>query len=230
MTALDIQMVGQSLTLQCNVATVRGITSQVDMVWSRNGLELERITGVIANDSIYILPVYIATYTLQVTTDDDNRPYQCEIVINATPMVTASERITLDVIGKPHVEIYMHINTIFFSFLVPAPRITIVPFGPLQDGTVGSSEEIHCTANTVDGVKMNAVTISWTRHGGDTITNDSRVTISPTISSGNDYISTLQFAHLVEGDVGVYMCNVMILDTTGLDYINMTNITGELKW
>jgi len=77
---------------------------------------------------------------------------------------------------------------------------------------------------------MNAVTISWTRHGGDTITNDSRVTISPTISSGNDYISTLQFAHLVEGDVGVYMCNVMILDTTGLDYINMTNITGELKW
>ena len=107
-------MVGQSLTLQCNVATVRGITSQVDVVWSRNGLELERITGVIANDSIY--PVYITTYTLQVTTDDDNRPYQCEIVINSTPMVTASDGITLDIIGKPHIEIYIHINIHILHF------------------------------------------------------------------------------------------------------------------
>ncbi|XP_065889976.1 uncharacterized protein [Dysidea avara] len=209
-TALDNHTVGQSLTLQCNVATVMGITSRVDIVWSSNGVELERITGVVANDSIHTLPVYITTYTLQVTTEDDDKTYQCEIVINTTPMVTASDSITLDV-------------------FVPAPRITIVPFGPLQGGTVGSSEEIHCTANTVDGVKMDAVTISWTGPGGDTITNDNRVTISPTISSGNDYISTLRFARLMEGDEGIYVCNVMILDTTGLDYINMSNITASAR-
>ena len=104
-TALDSPTVGQSLTLQCNVAAVRGITSRVDIVWSSNGVELERITGVVANDSIYILPVYIATYSLQVTTDDD-KAYQCEIVINTTPMVTATDSITLDVVGKFHTGLY----------------------------------------------------------------------------------------------------------------------------
>ena len=99
-TALDNHTVGQSLTLQCNVATVMGITSRVDIVWSSNGVELERITGVVANDSIHTLPVYITTYTLQVTTEDDDKTYQCEIVINTTPMVTASDSITLDVFGK----------------------------------------------------------------------------------------------------------------------------------
>ena len=131
MTALDSQTVEQSLTLQCNVATVIGITSRVDIVWSSNGVELERITGVVANDSIHILPVYIATYTLQVTTDDDDdKTYQCEIVINTTPMVTASDSITLDVFGKFLIGKIVYTLIYEFYLLVPAPRITIVPFGP----------------------------------------------------------------------------------------------------
>ena len=44
-TALNIQTVGQSLTLECTVTAVRGITSRVDIIWSRNGRELERIEG-----------------------------------------------------------------------------------------------------------------------------------------------------------------------------------------
>ena len=115
-TALDSPTVGQSLTLQCNVAAVRGITSRVDIVWSSNGMELERITGVVANDSIYILPVYIATYTLQVTTDDDNKAYRCEIVINTTPMVTATDSITLDVIGKFHTGLYTCVWFVLFIY------------------------------------------------------------------------------------------------------------------
>ena len=63
------------------------------------------------------------------------------------------------------------------------------------EGTmVGSPQDIQCTVGTADEVQPHLVLISWTRPGGDTITNDSRVTISPTTSSGNDYISTLQFA------------------------------------
>ena len=43
----------------------------------------------------------------------------------------------------------------------------------------------------------------------------SRVTISPTTSSGNNYTSSLQFTYLMEGDEGMYTCNVMILETNG---------------
>ena len=55
--------------------------------------------------------------------------------------------------------------------------------------------------------------ISWMGPGGESITNDSRVTISPTTSSGNNYTSSLQFTYLMEGDEGMYTCNVMILET-----------------
>ena len=46
MTAPNTQTVGQSLTLQCEVTTVRGITSSVDIVWSSGGTELERTNNV----------------------------------------------------------------------------------------------------------------------------------------------------------------------------------------
>ena len=42
-TAPKNQMVGQSLIVQCEVTTVRGITSRVDIVWSSDGTELVRI-------------------------------------------------------------------------------------------------------------------------------------------------------------------------------------------
>ena len=55
--------------------------------------------------------------------------------------------------------------------------------------------------------------IGWMGPGGDTITNDSRVTINPTTSSGNTYTSSIQFTYLMDGDEGTYTCNVMILGT-----------------
>jgi len=74
---------------------------------------------------------------------------------------------------------------------------------------------------------MDSVMISWTGPGGIAITTDSRVTISETTSSGNDYISTLQFAYLMEGDEGMYTCNVMILDTSGSESIVIQNLTSK---
>jgi len=78
---------------------------------------------------------------------------------------------------------------------------------------VGSPQDIQCTVSTVSGVELSSVMISWMGPGGDTITNDSRVTISPTSGSGNNYTSSLQFMYLMEGDEGTYKCDVMILET-----------------
>ena len=80
---------------------------------------------------------------------------------------------------------------------------------------VGSPQDIQCTVSTVSGVEQHLVIISWMGPEGDTITNDSRVTISPTISVNNDYISTLVFTYLMERDEGIYTCSVMILETDG---------------
>ena len=74
---------------------------------------------------------------------------------------------------------------------------------------MGSPLMIQCTVSTVSGVESSSVMISWMGPGGDTITNDSRVTINPTTSSGNTYTSSIQFTYLMEGDEGTYMCNVM---------------------
>ena len=80
--------------------------------------------------------------------------------------------------------------------------------------------------STVSGVEPHLVLISWMGPGLDTFTNDSRVTISPTIANNNDYISTLEFTHLTEGDEGMYTCDVMILETEGSNYVEIQNLTG----
>ena len=100
MTAPNTQTVGQSLTLQCEVTTVRGITSRVNIVWSSGGTELERINGVSLTTMGNSL-VYTDSYTIsQLSTTDEGRVIQCEGVINASPSVVANDITTLDVTGK----------------------------------------------------------------------------------------------------------------------------------
>ena len=92
---------------------------------------------------------------------------------------------------------------------------------------VGSPQDIQCIVSTVSGVELSSVMISWMRPGEESIANDSRVTISPTTSSGNNYISSLQFAYLMEGDEGVYTCIVMILETREFVFISLHNLKGK---
>ena len=92
---------------------------------------------------------------------------------------------------------------------------------------VGSPQDIQCIVSTVSGVELSSVMISWMGPGGESITNDSRVTISPTTSSGNNYTSSLQFSYLMEGDEGVYTCNVMILEANASHLVDLHNITGK---
>ena len=92
---------------------------------------------------------------------------------------------------------------------------------------VGSPQDIQCIVSTVSGVELSSVMISWMGPGGESITNDSRVTITPTIFSGNNYTSSLQFTYLMEGDEGIYTCNVMILEITASNFIHLQNLTGN---
>ena len=100
MTAPNTQIVNELLTLQCEVTTVRGITSSVDIVWSSGDMELERINNVSPTTMDNSL-VYTDSYTIsQLSTTDDGRVIQCEVVINLSPSVMATDSITLDVTGE----------------------------------------------------------------------------------------------------------------------------------
>ena len=93
---------------------------------------------------------------------------------------------------------------------------------------MGSPQMIQCTVSTVSGVESSLVVISWMGPGRDTITNDSRVTVNATTSSGNTYTSSIQFSFLMEGDEGNYTCNVMILETSGSGSVELETLASEL--
>ena len=92
---------------------------------------------------------------------------------------------------------------------------------------VGNPRDIQCIVSTVSGVEWSSVMISWMGPGGESITNDSRVTISPTISSGNNFTSSLLFTYVMEGDEGMYTCNVMILETNISDHFELNNFISK---
>ena len=112
-------------------------------------------------------------------------------------------------------------------YVVPFIDITTLPSGAIQGAMVGSPQDIQCIVSTVSGVELSSVMISWMGPGGESIINDSRVTISPTTSSGNNFTSSLQFTYLMEGDEGMYTCNVMILETSASNIINMHNLISK---
>ena len=112
-------------------------------------------------------------------------------------------------------------------FTVPLPVLTILPSNSVQGAMVGSPQDIQCIVSTVSGVELSSVMISWMRPGGESITNDSRVTISPTTSSGNNYTSNLQFTYLMERDEGIYMISVMILETTISETFEFNSIISK---
>ena len=115
------QTVSQPLTLQCEVTTVRGITSRVDIVWSGNGTVLRRINDTTATDTtIDNSLVYTDSYTIsQLSTTDDGSVIQCEVVIDVNPLVMADSNITLDVTGEYYIIICLIINPLSFYTQFP---------------------------------------------------------------------------------------------------------------
>ena len=101
MNILNDQIVGQPLTLDCQVSTVRGITSRVDIVWSSNGEELDITEGKNisskTNKSMSFTDIHVIQ---QLSTADEGREYQCEVFIDTQSPVKATDSVILNVTGK----------------------------------------------------------------------------------------------------------------------------------
>ena len=101
MTAINNQIEGQPLILQCSVTTIRDINSRVDFVWISNGIELRRVEGVGGKPTVSNLAVYTDHYIIPRLSDADNNSlYTCEVVINTTQLISAAGNIILTVTGK----------------------------------------------------------------------------------------------------------------------------------
>ena len=96
-----------------------------------------------------------------------------------------------------------------------------------QEIMVGDSQDIRCTVEVdFDGVELNSVKFSWLGPERIPISYDSRVTVSPTNSSDDTFVSILQFSYLMEKDDGKYTCCVMILSTNRSNSIELGKPNG----
>ena len=92
---------------------------------------------------------------------------------------------------------------------------------------VGSPQVINCTVNTVSGVESSSVMISWMGPGGTITSTIGRISIGSVTDDGNNmYTRSLQFTYLMEGDEGTYTCNVMILDTSESQLVELQSLIG----
>ena len=94
---------------------------------------------------------------------------------------------------------------------------------------MGSPQVINCTVSTVSGVKSSSVMISWMGPGGNIDATNGRVTIGSVTAGGNNmYTRSLQFTYLMEGDEGIYTCNVTILETSESQSVELQHLISKL--
>ena len=99
-TAVNNQIEGQPLILQCSVTTIRDINSRVDFVWISHGIELRRVEGVGGKSRVNDL-TYTDNYLIsRLSTSDNNSLYTCEVVINKIRPISATSNFTLNMFGK----------------------------------------------------------------------------------------------------------------------------------
>ena len=95
------QIVGQSLLLKCDITTVRGVTSKIDIIWSSDGLELMRTNGInismMTNHSMLYTDMYLISL---LSTADEERSYKCTAMITAPSPVMANDTVSLNVTSK----------------------------------------------------------------------------------------------------------------------------------
>ena len=97
----NTQAVGQSLRLECNGTTVRGVTSDVEVVWRRGNTIVQTTRVTAATTSLENLLVYRDSYTIsRLNTSDDDIEYRCGLAIHASSVVKAETTVTLHVTGE----------------------------------------------------------------------------------------------------------------------------------
>ena len=120
-----------------------------------------------------------------------------------------------------------------YGCILGAVPISFIPTSPVEGALVGNNQTIRCTISTVSGVTPNSVTVNWIGPGGESITNSSRIMISPLTfnsdnNSTNNFSSSLKFMYFTEGDEGRYMCNVSILQTNASMAVEVGTLIGKL--
>ena len=116
---------------------------------------------------------------------------------------------------------------------VPEFSVSTSPTDFVEGARVGNDQTIQCAISTVSGVTLNSVIVNWIGPSGVSITNSSRIMISLlTFNSGNNstniFSSSLKFIYLMEGDDGIYMCNVSILQTSASTAVEVGTLIGKL--
>ena len=96
---------GQSLTLECTIVSVLGISSTLDIMWYADGLtaEVRRVDNITAMSIINsTAAVYRDSYIISsLTTQHNGRLYSCQAVINDEPLlIIPSSSIRLHVACK----------------------------------------------------------------------------------------------------------------------------------
>ena len=98
-TALNNQQVGDPLLLECNVTTVRGITSSVDIVWITNDTVVERVNNVsgetVDNSVVYRTIYNDSEMSLTRREQDSGITYQCIVEINNSTLVNGTDLFVL---------------------------------------------------------------------------------------------------------------------------------------
>ena len=96
--ASDNQVLGESLTIECKIETAKDIDGTFSIIWTNDVAELRRVENIPAN----LLRNYSDFYTIpEVSRSDHKRIYQCEVIINTTPPVSAAlDNIVLKVRSK----------------------------------------------------------------------------------------------------------------------------------
>lgn len=121
------------------------------------------------------------------------------------------------------INIFLHMS-LFYT----VPKSTILVESSTDNITMGKPYEIQCSIHTSEKINESIVKIDWTGPDG-LIVNDSRITIHSTISdNGTIHYSTLQFLYLIKDDIGIFTCNVTILDTNLSQTFQLDSISSKL--
>ena len=92
---------------------------------------------------------------------------------------------------------------------------------------MGNPYSIQCSVEMSEKINSNIVIFDWSGPHGS-ITNESRVTIHPTVVSNNSiiYTSILQFLYLDHSDNGSFICSVTVFDTSLSQTYKLDNIAS----
>ena len=89
-TTTNSPAIYQPLILLCTATIVRGITSEVDIIWTTGNTQVRRVNNVIASSNINSSSIYNDSFIIpSLNLSDIGSVYECEVLINSILPITA---------------------------------------------------------------------------------------------------------------------------------------------